>query len=72
MNNIDVKVDKNKLTLVIDLTKSGKASGSGKSILIASTGGNAKVEGFEGVQFGLNVYRKNEAASDGASNGKGK
>jgi hypothetical protein len=58
MQNIEVKVDKNKLILTVDLTKRGGPSTSGKTIIVASTQGNAKVEGHAGIQFGLNVFAK--------------
>lgn len=60
--NIDFKVDKNKLTITIDLKKEFGKSKSGKSITIASTEGNVTVEGTDGVKVGLNVYRSAPSA----------
>ncbi len=57
MKNIDFKVEKDKLTITVDLKKRFGASKSGKSITIASTEGNQKVGHGEAV-FGLNVYTK--------------
>lgn len=57
MKNIDVKVDKNKLILTIDLTKKHGTSKSGKNTIIATTSGNTSVPGKEEVKFGLNVYQ---------------
>jgi ABC-type lipoprotein export system ATPase subunit len=57
MQNIEMKVEGNKLVLTIDLTKEIGPSSSGKTTLLASSEGNANVPGHEGVKFGLNVYR---------------
>lgn len=56
MKNIKMKVEKNVLTLTIDLKKRYGKSGSGKSEIVASTEGNCDVEGSDGVKIGLNVY----------------
>jgi hypothetical protein len=58
MQNVTVKVEGNKLIIEVDLTKEIGPSSSGKTILIGSSEGNANVPGYEGVKFGLNVYRK--------------
>jgi hypothetical protein len=60
--NVEFKVDKNILTIKIDLKKEFGKSKSGKSITIASTEGNTTVDGTDGVKVGLNVYRS--AASE--------
>lgn len=59
MKNVDVKYDAKKktLTLTIDCSKEFGLSKSQKNIIIASTEGNAAVDGSEGVKIGLNVYR---------------
>ena len=59
MKNIQMEVDKNKiLTIKIDLNKSFGASKSGKSITIASTEGNASLEGdLNNIKVGINVYK---------------
>ena len=57
MQNIEMKVEGNKLVLTVDLTKEIGPSSSGKTILLASSEGNTNVPGHEGVKFGLNVYR---------------
>ena len=59
MQNVELKVTKNKLTIEIDLSKELGPSKSGKTILIASTEGNASVPGAESVKIGLNVYKAN-------------
>jgi hypothetical protein len=50
------EVKDNKLTVEIDLTKEFGLSKSGKTITIASTRGNQKIEGTDAV-IGLNVYK---------------
>lgn len=83
MQNIEIhkegatlKVGKNQMALVVDLTKRLGPSSSGKTTIIASTEGNAKIEGHDGLQFGLNVFAKKPAeevaADDKKGNGKGK
>lgn len=60
MKNVAMKVssDKKKLTIEVDLTQDFGPSASGKTQIIASTEGNAKVDGVESVQIGMNVYKK--------------
>jgi hypothetical protein len=56
MKNVDVKVNKGGLmTITVDTTKSFGPSSSGKTTIIATTGG---AQDFDGVKVGLNVYRK--------------
>ena len=55
--NIRMEVQNNVLVITVDLSKSYGLSGSGKSVIIASTGGNIAVPGREEVKIGLNVYR---------------
>lgn len=58
MKNVEMKIDGNILTIVVDLTKDFGPSSSGKTIIIASTEGNASVPGHEAIKAGLNVYKK--------------
>ena len=60
MKNVTMSVSKDKkLTIVVDLTKEFDKSGSGKSIIIGSTGGNKPLDGeYSEISVGLNVYRK--------------
>lgn len=60
MKNVEMSVNGNSLTIKVDLTMSFGLSGSGKSIIIASTGGNIVIPGSNGVMLGLNVYSKNK------------
>lgn len=55
--NVELRLDGNKLTITVDLSKQLGISGSGKSQIIASTGGNVSVPGNESVKIGLNIYR---------------
>ena len=55
--NVEMKVQGNTLVITVDLSKTYGTSASGKSVLIASTGGNIAVPGREEVKVGLNVYR---------------
>jgi len=56
MRNIVTKVTAGKLTITVDLKAKGETSKSGKSEVIATTNGNAPVEGTD-VKFGLNVFK---------------
>lgn len=55
--NVQMEVQGETLVIRVDLTKEYGLSSSGKSVLIASTGGNVAVIGREEVKIGLNVYR---------------
>lgn len=57
MQNITMKIVKNKLTIEVDLSKSLGRSASGKSEVIASTKGNIDVPGSNGAKIGLNIYK---------------
>ncbi len=57
MKNITTTVKGNKLTIEIDLSKTFGPSKSGKTIIVASTEGNQKVEGTD-VVIGVNAYKK--------------
>ena len=58
--NVSVTVSGSKLTIEVDLAVNLGPSSSGKSIMIASTGGNVpcSVPGSKPVSIGLNIYRK--------------
>lgn len=55
MENIKMEVKGTILTMVIDLSKRGKVSASGKSTMIASTGGNVTIPGTN-LKIGVNAY----------------
>lgn len=56
--NIEAAVDGNVLTIRIDLSKRLRDSGSGKTVIVATSGGNQPIEGGGGVVLGLNAYVK--------------
>jgi len=58
MKNVELAVDGNILTIKVDLSEEHGPSSSGKTIIIASTEGNVSVPGRDGVNVGLNVYKK--------------
>ena len=58
MKNVEMKVEDNILTIKVDLTKEFGPSSSGKTIIIASSEGNAAIPEKEEIKIGLNVYRK--------------
>jgi hypothetical protein len=55
--NVQYEVVGDKLTIVVDLKVSQGKSKSGKTTIIATTGGGQRVPGTDGVVVGLNVYR---------------
>jgi hypothetical protein len=56
MQNVTYEVKDDKLIIEIDLTKEFGPSKSGKTITVASSRGNQKIEGTD-VVIGLNVYK---------------
>ena len=57
MENAQFEISGDVLTVRIDLSQELGLSASGKSVIIASTGGNISVPGHEEIKIGLNVYR---------------
>jgi len=57
--NVQVEVKGSILTIQVDLSQTFGLSSSGKSIIIASSGGNVSVPGHGDGKVGLNVYRPN-------------
>lgn len=57
MKNISVKTNGNKLTITIDLSKSFGESKSGKTEIVATTGGNVIVDVDTQTKMGINVYK---------------
>lgn len=57
MKNVEMKVDGDKLTIVVDLNQEFGPSSSGKSITIASTEGNVAIPQREDIKIGLNIYK---------------
>jgi len=58
VKNVEMRLEGNKLTIEVDVTKEFGLSSSGKSLIIASTEGNVSIPGKEEIKIGLNVYRK--------------
>ena len=58
MQNIEMSVDGNILTVKIDISKRYGASKSGKTIIIASTGGNVPIPERNSIKIGINAYTK--------------
>jgi hypothetical protein len=61
MQNVEMRVEKNKLIIEVDLTKTFGPSKSGKTMIVASTSGNAGLPGVnkEQIKVGLNVFKPN-------------
>lgn len=62
MHNVEHSVKGNKLTVTMDIGPSfitkAPASKTGKTNLVASTGGSVKVDGKDGLSFSINVMQK--------------
>lgn len=56
MKNVEIKVNKNVLTITVDLSKDLGKSKSGKTTIIATTAGNVSIPGTDAV-IGLNIYK---------------
>jgi hypothetical protein len=65
MQNIVFQVQGDHLLIDVDLRQELGMSASGKSIIIATTGGNVTVPGYEEVKVGLNVYRPQPSGRGG-------
>lgn len=59
MQNINMTIDKNILTIKIDLSQRNGLSKSTKTISIASTEGNIPIPDHKEIKLGLNMYVKN-------------
>lgn len=56
MQNVTMRTEGNKLIVEIDLTKRCGASKTGKTTIVASTGGNAPIPGYPEIRVGVNAY----------------
>lgn len=63
--NVSMRVEGSILVIEVDLSQSLGLSASGKSEIIASTGGNVGVPGQPEVKVGLNVYRPRKQHGNG-------
>jgi hypothetical protein len=61
MYNVEFEVEGDQLIIRVDLSRELGESSSGKSVIIATTGGNVEVPGWEAVKVGLHVYRPQQA-----------
>ncbi len=57
MQNIQMRREGDKLVIEIDLSKDFGPSASGKTLIVASTRGNAPVPEAEGTMIGVNCFR---------------
>ena len=57
MRNVTLTEENGELVIRCRMDAGAKASASGKSLVIASTEGNADVPGRPGEKIGLNYYR---------------
>ena len=60
MKNVELSLDRDILTIRVDLTQTFGPSSSGKTTIIASTEGNVVVGPGREEKIGLNVYRPRE------------
>lgn len=58
MKNIEMAVDGNVLTIKVDLSKDFGTSKSGKTVIIASSNGGAKVPDHNDKTLNLTIYKK--------------
>jgi len=56
MQNVDMQIQGNKLVITVDLTKRLGPSKTGKTVIVASTAGNAAVPGHPTIKVGLNAF----------------
>lgn len=59
MKNVEYTINKNKLVITVDLGKSFGPSSTGKTIIVATSGGTTPLEG--GCKLGLNVFKSKPA-----------
>jgi len=57
MQNVSFQIKGNQLVITVNLDLELGASSTGKSVIIATTGGNVPVPGYDEIKVGLNVYR---------------
>lgn len=60
MANLQIIKDENNPNFIwigVDLSQTGQTSRSGKSTIIATTGGAAEISEAPGVKFNINIYK---------------
>jgi hypothetical protein len=55
--NVKMSVEGDELVVRVKLTEEFGRSASGKTTIVASTGGNLPVPGHEEIKVGVNVYK---------------
>jgi hypothetical protein len=63
VKNVTFDVQGDMLVIMVDLSREYGTSASGKSVIIATTGGNIDAPGLEDVKVGVNVYRPQQQGS---------
>ena len=58
MKNVEMTVDGNIMTIKVDLSKDFGVSKSGKTVIVASSNGGAKVPDHNDKTVNLTVYKK--------------
>lgn len=58
MKNVAIQVEGDELVIRVNLKTRFEKSKSGKSVIVATTGGATDVPGFPEIKLGLNVYTK--------------
>ena len=58
MTNVSMKVDGDLLTICVNLKERHGRSKSGKTEIIATTGGNVSIPNDPDIKIGLNIYQK--------------
>lgn len=56
MENVKMSLKGRKLNITVDLDHRAGLSASRKTVIVASTQGNVRVPGAEGIRLGLNCY----------------
>ena len=57
MENVKIELNDNIAIITIDLSKEFGKSGSGKTIVVATTRGNVPIPGAENFRLGVNCYK---------------
>ena len=58
MENVKISVNKDQLTITVDITHEGAPSKSGKTTTVASTKGFVSVPKHEGIMLSLNINKR--------------
>ena len=64
MQNAEMTVDGDILTIKIDLSKRHGPSSTGKTLIVATTSGNTPVPEHKDIKIGLNAFIKNPDYKD--------